>query len=608
MSKQNNKTIQKPKVSAKTLYKNNLYLIKVLFKASPLGMVLCMLEKFRVAVFVFIEWTWLINYVLESVEYHRGFEKTITAIAIVFGLLVVTSTLSGVAWQRFSPKVLLKAKEKLKDTIYDKAKSCDLEKFDNPEYYNDFVLTVEKCDFMIEGTFNMLMNLCDCFGGIITTGAFFATKNLPATILVLITTVIKIGVQLSRSKLWYGKNKEAQPKYRKADYTKRLFYLLDYAKELRLNPDSKSNAFERYDQSYGELLGTLRKYDKKLVLNNILSTLLQEPIINLLLILLLIYQATVLHTISYSMIIVITSSCWRLSWDLTIFTTTITNTAESCLYVDKIKSFLAEKCKITSKKNLSVDNKPKEITLENVKFAYNDKDGEIIKGISLNIKPKEKIALVGYNGAGKTTLIKLIMRLYDPTDGIIKQDGTDIKDFDVEQYRKSIGVIFQDFNIYAATLKENVVMDISDNVSDKKVCTSLENSGFKDKLDDLKDGVDTLLTTEFDDNGVNLSGGESQKVAVSRAFFKKAGLIILDEPSSALDPIAEYNLNKYMLSAAKDSTVIFISHRLSTTRIADKIYMLENGKIVEQGSHEELLKQNGKYAQMWHTQAEKYLD
>ena len=143
---------------------------------------------------------------------------------------------------------------------------------------------------------------------------------------------------------------------------------------------------------------------------------------------------------------------------------------------------------------------------------------------------------------------------------------------------------------------------------EERLRESIKKSGLESRIETLPHGTDTYMFKEFEPDGIELSGGEGQKVAIARAIYKEAPIVVFDEPTSALDPIAEYNLNKYMLSAAKDSTVIFISHRLSTTRIADKIYMLENGKIVEQGSHEELLKQNGKYAQMWHTQAEKYLD
>ncbi|MBR6257008.1 MAG: ABC transporter ATP-binding protein, partial [Lachnospiraceae bacterium] len=231
---------------------------------------------------------------------------------------------------------------------------------------------------------------------------------------------------------------------------------------------------------------------------------------------------------------------------------------------------------------------------------------ETLKEISLKVQPGEKIAIVGYNGAGKTTLIKLLMRLYDPTSGKIVYHGRDIKEYRPDDYRRRIGVVFQDYQMYGASLKENVVMDRAEEAADNDVITALKRAGFGDRLNSLERGLDTPVTTEFDKEGINFSGGESQKVAISRAFYKDADMLIMDEPSSALDPIAEYELNKAMESAAKGKTVFYISHRLSTTRDADRIILLENGRIAEEGTHDSLLKMNGKYARMWQVQAGRY--
>ena len=199
------------------------------------------------------------------------------------------------------------------------------------------------------------------------------------------------------------------------------------------------------------------------------------------------------------------------------------------------------------------------------------------------------------------------MRLYDVRNGIIKADGEDIRKYDTESYRDTIGTVFQDFQIFAGNVRENVILDVGENANEEKVRKALTDSGLMGRVERLKNGLDTELTTEFAKDGVNLSGGESQKLAISRVFYKDAGLMILDEPSSALDPIAEYQLNHAMLSATGDKTVIFISHRLSTTRNADRIIMLEDGRIAEQGSHEQLLALNGKYAKMWKVQAGAYI-
>ena len=220
----------------------------------------------------------------------------------------------------------------------------------------------------------------------------------------------------------------------------------------------------------------------------------------------------------------------------------------------------------------------------------------------------EKIAVVGYNGAGKTTLTKLIMRLYDVSGGEILYNGVNIKEYDLAEYRAKIASVFQDFKIFASSLAENVVADIYTPDMEERVKSALDKVDFIIDLDKLPNGLDTQLTKEFDDGGVNLSGGESQKVAIARVFAADSELMIMDEPSAALDPLAEYKLNHSILDRASGDgkSVIFISHRLSTTRMADRIYMFADGRLIEQGSHENLMKQGGKYAEMFTMQASKY--
>lgn len=249
------------------------------------------------------------------------------------------------------------------------------------------------------------------------------------------------------------------------------------------------------------------------------------------------------------------------------------------------------------------------LELKNVSFKYKDSEKYVLKNVSMTVRKGEKLALVGENGAGKTTLIKLIMRLYDVTEGSITFGGTDIRELNIRAYREKIGAVFQDFQIYGATLAENVRMDFinkGDVDEREKIHTVLKRADFGDKLERLSDGIDTELTKEFSDSGTMLSGGESQKVAIARMFVRNMPIAILDEPSSALDPIAEYRLNKSMLENAESQAVILISHRLSTTKDADRIILLENGSIAESGTHSELIAGCGKYAEMWNVQAEKY--
>ena len=288
---------------------------------------------------------------------------------------------------------------------------------------------------------------------------------------------------------------------------------------------------------------------------------------------------------------------------------------ETGLYVEKIRSFLDKESEIINRKTCEIPEGAGVLECRNVSFGYNP-ECLILRGVNLTIRAKEKVALVGYNGAGKTTLIKLLLRLYDPTEGEILLNDVDIRNYDVEEYRRYIGVVFQDFKLFAATVAENVVMDRVDvdcadgtagaTAEEGAILEAVAKSGFVSKLATFPKGLGQELTREFSDGGTDLSGGEAQKLAVARAFYKDAGVGFLDEPSAALDPIAEYQLNRAMKEVAKEKTVLSISHRLSTTRDADVIYVMEQGHVIEQGSHGELLKQGGVYATMWEAQASRY--
>lgn len=269
--------------------------------------------------------------------------------------------------------------------------------------------------------------------------------------------------------------------------------------------------------------------------------------------------------------------------------------------IEKYREFLKTESKINDGKNTAEITEPKKIEIKNLSFTYPGNTKPTLKNVNMTIKPYEKIALVGFNGAGKTTLTNLLLRLYDVSEGEILIDGENIKNATVKSHRDRFTAVFQDFQIFSCSVGENVALDV--NPDNDRVNEALSHSGFNKKL---PNGTDTELLREFDDSGVMLSGGESQKIAIARAFYNHCPYIILDEPSANLDPIAEYKLNQSMLEAAEDKTVIFISHRLSTTINADRIFVMENGEIIESGSHSELMALNKTYAKMFNMQAEKY--
>jgi ATP-binding cassette subfamily B protein len=247
-----------------------------------------------------------------------------------------------------------------------------------------------------------------------------------------------------------------------------------------------------------------------------------------------------------------------------------------------------------------------EIRFDNVTFAYPGAEANALTDLSFTIKPGETLAIVGRNGAGKTTLFKLICRLYDPNAGRILIDGIDIKDFDPNELRAQIGAMFQDYVTYQATAAENIGLGNVQDINDReRIEVAGAQAGAAELISGLPEGYDTALGKWFD-QGVNLSGGEWQKVALARAFMRDAKILLLDEPTSALDAQAEYDLFERLRSLTRGRTAVYISHRFSTVRRADRIVFLEHGRLVEEGTHAELMKLNGRYARLFRMQASAY--
>ena len=592
----------------KQVWSNNLFLIKLCFKASPAFVIFPVLDAVRNQVSIFFEHTVGIGYVLEAAEFGYPFKKVAMVILILFIAISIGMVFTVWVGDYVRAKEGPKVSRKIKLMLYEKAKDLDLECYDNPDYYNEMVLAISEVDKQIDRCIVFLSNVFSGLATFITSAIYFLNKDGVSILFAVASFFVTFFFMQAYNRLSYKIRVDRNPFERRREYVKRVFYLPDCAKEMRLNPDVTSILYDDFDKANEEVLQVEKKNAKRHFALQFMGNYVGNDFFcDVIYITYLVFRATVMGALSFSTVAILYNSFGRMKRGLRVFTDTYPFACESSLYVQKIRNFLEYETKIKSIADIEPDNRAKEVQVKDMSFAYNKSGDMLLKDINLNIKPGEKIALVGYNGAGKTTFVKLLMRLYDPDYGSIYMDSHDIKEYALKKFRRSIGVVFQDFKIFAGSVAENVVMDEFDNKETDHVRQALTDAGLIKRIDRMEKGIESDLTTETKDDGIDLSGGESQKLAVSRVFYQDAGLMILDEPSSALDPIAEYQLNHAMLTATKDKTVIFISHRLSTTRIADRIIMLENGRIVEEGTHDELLSLNGKYAQMWHVQAGAYI-
>ncbi|MFC6331958.1 ABC transporter ATP-binding protein [Paenibacillus septentrionalis] len=587
--------------------KNNWFVLKYGLRYSRKYIIFTCLYACLQEIEIFIEHVILIKFVFDSVQYGTSFSTVALYIGLTILFIAICFVLDSIYYQSVEPKGKELLYQKIRMDLYEKAISTDLANYDDPVYYNDYVWSANDAHNRIDATINNIRTICKSVTVIITSVSFFLFVDKVGLLFVLVSFILTLIISMITNKIGYKMRMELNEKDRKRIYLKRLFYLADYAKELRMY-SIKEKFFRNFSDTHKEMNGIVQKHSKKQFWLNFSSEyFFNELILSGLYVIYVVFMTLVKGTLSFGSAVTLLNSSWRLKGNLQYMTTLISQMQENSLYIEKLRSFLDKKNDlIEAEDSIPVPNKFVGLTLRDLTFQYSQSGPQILQNVNLSIKPGEKIAIVGYNGSGKTTLTKLIMRLYDASSGEIRLNGIPIDQLKLDDYRMKISSVFQDHQLFAATLSQNVVMNHAAAGDTYLIREALEKSGFGSKLQSLRLGTETSVTKEFDDAGIELSGGEAQKVAIARVFAKPTLLIILDEPSSALDPMSEYHLNQVMLEEAEDRPVIFISHRLSTTKMADRILMMENGQIIEQGSHEELMRIDGKYAQMFNLQASRY--
>lgn len=546
------------------------------------------------------------KFVFDALTEGKSFKEIMSFLIIISALMIIRHIYACIVVEYLGPVAEVKLKEKLRAELFEKAYRMDLEYYETPKFYTDFVWAASQVDSRVGNVYGAALRFVARLSELLMMGGVMLLLDPMLFVFAIVSVVIRIVFNRIIIKKRFKMEEEAKPIERERDYSQRVFYLSDYAKEIRLSRIHES-LYARFNDACKRMTEIYRKGGKKLAGYAVTSSALQDIVSSFGMYLYLAFQIIVRKALTIGDFSALSDSTFRFSNRVRQVVDVCIEMAEHSLYIDKFRKFLEYEPKIEEGKGTrELPDEIKEITFKNVSFTYQGETKPSLENINLTIHPFEKIAIVGYNGAGKSTLIKLLLRLYDVSEGEILLDGINIKEFDVVGYRKKFGAVFQDYQIFAASLGENVVMDYYESSEKAKIEDALNHSGFTERLNEMPLGLDTPLTKEFKEEGTNLSGGEGQKVAIARVFFKPCQYAIMDEPSSALDPISEYRLNENMIEIAKDKTVLFISHRLSTTVMADCIYMLEQGHIIEQGTHHELMARNGKYAEMFNKQAEKY--
>lgn len=586
---------------------NTLYSLKLMWKISPAKVIHSGLMR----LIGYFEWlfysAFFMVYVINSLEKGEAFSRMLIFVGITASVFICINIYYAYINGKFTPETEPKINAGIYKELLKKAVNVELECYEDSDFYDKYTLAMEKADVRLTSTVESFFGVV--FGFFASVFAFIYMFNVDhySILFILFPVIGNFVFNRVVSKIAYQRNKDMAPHNRTVAYVNRVMYMTEYAKELRL-----TNVFKLMRRQYRTAIDGMSKVAGKYTVKSIIFhwlyvnftfTFIFEGMLAY-----GAYRALVSQTLSLAQLAVITSMMVSTTWILIGFTDSITASFQNGLFIEYLKSFLEYKEKIPEDmQGEDPGSVIESLEFRNVSFAYKDK--KVIDGLNMKFEAGKTYALVGHNGAGKTTLIKLLLRFYDPTEGEIYLNGKDIRTFELRKYRELFATAFQDNRIFSMSVLDNVLMKEGNNdESDKEEAQkALELAGVYDKIMSLPQGMDTILTREFDDKGELLSGGETQKIVVARAFVKKSPFKVFDEPSSALDPIAEYRLFENISKYCSDNILVFISHRLSSVKNADMIYLLGGGKVSESGTHEELIKLNKGYADMYIKQARNYL-
>lgn len=585
------------------ILKNVLFALKLVWEADKKMIIgIFAAEIANNVLSMYVQNILFLKVLLSIIDGNSDFRTYFDSLLLFFITYLAVNILSTLAnrSKMISTKVVLK---KLNNKIFSKAISLDVSCYENPDFYDKYTRATQVVSSSYYET------VCYCVatitGGIVALICVVTTVSIvnPLYLLFLLPVAFVFAIEHIRSKVAFNLNKEMTKNNRIKAYIQRTMLLKDYSKDMRT-----SNIFavmlQRFKAAIDANIVILKKYGVKLFLYGMLSSLFSDfiPIIGTYAF--AGYQFIYTNTLTISGFSVVLSSINAVRQSTMNIARTYERLMQTALYFQHLRDFFDYEPQITDGGKDAEEFES--IEFRNVSFGYPGTDKKILKNISFRIERGETVAVVGVNGAGKSTLVKLLLRFYDADEGEILYNGINIKEYNVTSLRNSYATVFQDYKNFAVSVNENIMCHECTDEEKELAEKALRQSGVWDKISSLPKGADTVLTREFDVDGVGLSGGENQKVSVARLFARNFQIAILDEPSSALDPVAEYEMYENLIKVTENKTVIYISHRLSSAVLSDKIIVLGGGEIIESGTHSELMACNGEYSRMFTLQASSY--
>ncbi len=532
----------------------------------------------------------------------KAFRPVILLLAAYFVLRVLQEVIS-----KLSESTSALHQDKISNMIDVKLMSqsnrLDISYFDSPECYDEAYNARIDSGALSVMTWSII-SMLGSFLSFIIALVVMLKCNVIFTIVLIALSIPSVIVERNYSQKMYNWSRECAPIFRKMGYLSSIATDRGFAKDIRIF-GIYDYIREKHQNLWAAWYTEKKEWTlKKLLIVTLISILPEIGILGILIyVCYQIWQGSMSigdFTFVSGMTFQLIGAVWTMIYGLV-------QIYENNLKITNYSKFLSREALVKNDGTLEPSEHP-QIEFKDVSFRYPSTDNYVLKNVSFNIKPGEKIAFVGENGSGKTTIVKLLLRLYDVTEGAIMIDGVNIKDMELNKLRRMYSVMFQDYNQYAFSVDENIrLSDINDTDYEQKLKESKEYFEIDKLCKKHNITGDTYLTRQFEENGVELSGGEWQKIALARAYFKRGSMLILDEPNAALDPAAEDRVFKSITSLYAENSAILISHRLSNVIMADRIFYIENGTITESGSHDELLKSKGGYARLFNLQAEKYV-
>lgn len=584
--------------------KANLKMMLMVFKYSPLFAITSIIMIIVDALSTLVD-LYILEEVVRLVELGFDYTKVLKFIIIIISIKIVLTIYRSLYYGHIRTKGRNEWVKKIQSIIYDKAMRIDISYFDDPKLYDKFSRALKQSDLKTIDCFESFISLLCTFFSVATLVVYIASSVFILFIITLLTAIVTLICYNKLNKLRYEVYKEVEVNEREINYINRTFYLEKNAYDLKttnianLLLDKKNNAYIEYDKKY-------RKCEKKQRPYRIIEDAIYQIVTNFITYAYLMFELYN-GTIELDKFTALSASIYKFINRFYNFSRNITNLNDKFLYIEDFLWLMNYEPNLEELKHNYEYFDFKSLEFKNIRFKYPNKEEYAINDISLKINKGEKIAIIGYNGAGKTTLTKLLLKLYNPESGHIYMNGINYEQLTSLDVRNKSSIILQNFQVYSATILENVLMREKLYPSDEeKVIEALKRVGLYEKVMLFPDGINTILTKEFSNKGIELSGGEKQKLAIARVFASNAPLIILDEPTSALDPFAEKEINDDIIKLAGEKTIIIISHRLSTIVNVDKIYVMKDGTIEEHGTHEQLINKKGIYYEMFNAQAELY--